>query len=50
MLCCLLIMHIKLIVQDELGQFSTSQEKLLDTAKVNFFIVFHKRRKRSLKH
>lgn len=41
-------MYFKIAVQDELAQFSTSQEKLLDTGKVNIFIVFYKRIKSSL--
>lgn len=42
-------MYFKIIVQDELGQISTSRDNLLETAKVNIFIMFYKRRKFSLK-
>lgn len=48
MLCCLII-HFKIIVQDEFSQLSTSQDKLLDAGKVNIYIVFYKRIKSSLK-
>lgn len=40
MLCCPLVMCFKIIAQDEHGQFSTSQEKLVDTAKVNILLRF----------